>query len=169
VPDRQRNPVLGPAAFALPPLARAALGLLLSFAVLAVVLLLGSKATTPARFHREVSRICAAVGAQFVARTTVHGIATLHPRDLGAIERDAVAYFTLDQKLSALSAPAAQASVWRTFLSELDRGKATLQAMASAALAGEAGQLRALERTAGGAVNEPFAYASANRLGCAGG
>jgi hypothetical protein len=155
--------------FALPSLARAALALLLTLAVVAVVLLLGSKATSPARFHREVSRICAAVGAQFVARTTVDGVAALHPRGLSAIERDAVAYFTLNQRLSALSAPTAQAPVWHTFLSELGRGQATLQAMASAAQAGEPSQLRALERTAGPAVNEPFAYASAQRLGCASG
>ena len=169
VADRQRKPLFGPAVFALPPLARAAVGLLLALAVFAVVLLVGNKATSPARFHREVSRICAAVGAQFAARTTVHGVATLQPRDLGAIERDAVAYFTLNQKLSALSAPAAQATVWHTFLGELDRAQATLQTMASAAQAGEAGQLRALERSATGAVNEPFAYARAEGLGCASG
>jgi hypothetical protein len=153
----------------MPPLARAVLGLVLSLAVVAVVLLLGSKGPSPARFHREVSRICAGVGAQFVARTTVHGIAALHPRDLGSIERDAVAYFTLKQKLSALGAPAAQAPVWQTFLSELDRGQAALQAMASAAQAGARGQLRALEATAAGVINEPFAYASAHGLGCASG
>lgn len=65
--------------------------------------------------------------------------------------------------------PAAQAPVWQTFLSELDRGQAALQAMASAAQAGARGQLRALEATAAGVINEPFAYASAHGLGCASG
>ena len=81
--------------------------------------------------------------------------------------RIAFAVCRMANGLSALGAPAAQAPIWQTFLSELGHGQATLQAMASAALAGARGQLRTLEATAAGAINEPFAYASAHGLGCA--
>ncbi len=166
VADRQRKPLFGPAVFALPPLARAAVGLLLALAVFAVVLLVGNKATSPARFHREVSRICAAVGAQ---NSPPGRRSTALPRCSHAIlarsSATRSAYFTLNQKLSALGAPAAQATVWHTFLGELDRAQATLQTMASAALAGAAGQLRALEATRDRGDQRAFRLCERRRLG----